>query len=43
MHVASLSPGTGVAYAFGEDRGGYVYLIEGSLGLGEGALATATP
>ena len=40
VHVASLSPGTEVSYAFGEDRGGYLYLIEGSLGLGEDALAT---
>ena len=40
VHVVSLSPGSDVAYSFGGDRSGYLYLIEGSLGLGEEALAT---
>ena len=35
VHVASLGSGTEVAYAFGEDRGGYLYLIEGTLTLSE--------
>jgi redox-sensitive bicupin YhaK (pirin superfamily) len=33
-HVASLGSGTEVSYAFDDDRGGYLYLIEGALTLG---------
>ena len=40
VFVASLSPGTEVSHTFGEARGGYLYLIEGSLGLGEESLST---
>ena len=29
VHVASLEPGTEVVHAIGEERGAYVYLIEG--------------
>jgi len=40
VFVASLSPGNEVPYSFGKGRGGYLYLIEGSLGLGEESLST---
>jgi redox-sensitive bicupin YhaK (pirin superfamily) len=38
MYVAALSEGTEVGHDFGSGRGGYVYLIEGMLRLGEDEL-----
>jgi redox-sensitive bicupin YhaK (pirin superfamily) len=40
VHVARLNPGTEVSHGFTEDRGGYLYVIEGSLGLNGEALST---
>ena len=40
VHVARLNPGTGVEHSFGGSRGGYLYLIEGSLRVNEEKLAT---
>jgi redox-sensitive bicupin YhaK (pirin superfamily) len=40
VHVARLNAGTGVEHSFGEGRGGYLYLIEGALTVGDQKLAT---
>jgi hypothetical protein len=40
VHVARLNPGTRVEHSFGEGRGGYLYLIEGALTVGDEKLAT---
>ncbi|HYM50214.1 MAG TPA: pirin family protein [Candidatus Limnocylindrales bacterium] len=34
VYVAALTPGTAVTHRFGEQRGGYLYLIEGRAALG---------
>ena len=39
-HIARLNSGTEVEHAFTEGRGGYLYLIEGSLGVNEEKLGT---
>jgi len=40
VHVARLNPGVRVEHSFGEGRGGYLYLIEGVLTVGDQKLAT---
>ena len=40
VHVARLSPGTEVIHRFGPGRGGYLYLIEGMVGVGEDKMGT---
>ena len=40
VYVAALSDGVEVTHAFGPGRGGYLYLIEGALDLGETTLQT---
>lgn len=40
VHVARLNPGVEVEHPFGAGRGGYLYLIEGTLIAGEEKLAT---
>ena len=40
VHVSRLNPGTEVSHGFLEGRGGYLYVIEGSLGLNGEALST---
>ena len=39
-YIARLNPGTELEHVFGSDRGGYLYLIEGMLGMNEEKLAT---
>jgi quercetin 2,3-dioxygenase len=39
-HVARLNPGTGVSHPFGVGRGGYLYVIEGSLAVDDEKLGT---
>ncbi len=38
MYVAALTPGTGVAHSFGRGRGGYLYVIEGLVIVGDAEL-----
>ena len=40
VYVARLRPGADVSHPFGEGRGGYLYVIEGHLGVDEEALRT---
>ena len=40
VHVASLEPGTEVAHPLGEGRGGYLYVIDGEIGLNDEPMAT---
>jgi redox-sensitive bicupin YhaK (pirin superfamily) len=40
VYVAALPPGTEVSHAFPKGRGGYLYLIEGSLTIGDQQLST---
>jgi len=40
VYVAALSEGTAVTHDFGAGRGGYLYLIEGALRLGDASLQT---
>lgn len=39
-YIARLNPGTEVEHAFGTGRGGYLYLIEGMLGMNDEKLGT---
>jgi quercetin 2,3-dioxygenase len=40
VHVGRLSPGVEVGHSFGPGRGGYLYLIEGMVAVGEDKLGT---
>jgi len=40
VYVAALLPGSGVSHGFPSGRGGYLYLIEGSLVVGDDQLST---
>jgi redox-sensitive bicupin YhaK (pirin superfamily) len=40
VYVARLRPGADVSHPFGEGRGGYLYVIEGHLGVGQDRLRT---